>query len=278
MPVLHAIATAGRAIREITRWRGRCLPVRARRRAGKGVQSGPPHRQSTPRLPIAGAFASALARLAELQNPRQIPVQLDVERALVVRGQRDPLDVAADDLCRLGLDRRPPAPARAALTLPRTNRRPSHAAPAPPSVSPRHDHPNLRLPGLNCRPEFILGTGMISHCSGGSLTEAQRFLSRRRAWNESRKMPALLSWCRGSPACCWDRVARATDPGHQPRNALRARGRRQQPFAGHADLSFRSIARRHTPAPGPSWRRRHRRGRTEPERPLEGDALELAIT
>ena len=47
---------------------------------------------------MAGAFVVALPRLADLQDAGQIPIRLHIEPAAGLRRQRDPLDLAADEL------------------------------------------------------------------------------------------------------------------------------------------------------------------------------------
>ena len=50
----------------------------------------------TPRLTMARALACPRPRLAELQYPGEVAIQLHLETALGLQGQRDLLDLAAD--------------------------------------------------------------------------------------------------------------------------------------------------------------------------------------
>ena len=52
---------------------------------------------------MAGAFAFVLAHLAELQDLSQVAVQVDVEAALGIGGQCDPVDLAPDARHGLGV-------------------------------------------------------------------------------------------------------------------------------------------------------------------------------
>ena len=55
-------------------------------------------RSSAPRNICSGAFAFAGSGLAELQDTGQVPLQQHLQPTIRARRQRDPLDVAADDL------------------------------------------------------------------------------------------------------------------------------------------------------------------------------------
>jgi len=139
------------------------------------------------------AFAFAAARLAELQDTGEVPVQRHLQPTIRTRRQHDPLDLAADDLGRLGLDRGAAKPPPA---LP-----PSAGIPLPDwgAAAPRRLIPQRLL--QSCAARLELGEMLLQPRGVDGLASARR--------SQAHRTPAKYSQRFSSASIAAERVSAA---------------------------------------------------------------------